>query len=176
MLTIRSAVATSTACLRRDFLKAITFALLLACLSATMLAQSLAGLGAVSGVVHDPTGAIVSKAEVTITNASIGLTRTLLSSSDGVFEASSLPPTLGYVVTVKMAGFAPSTTKGITVHVGEIESVPVTLALSGVADTVSVVGDVVQIDTTDPGVSTSSRRSRSTTFPSTAVVPTSSFC
>ena len=153
MLTIRSAVATSSAYLRRVSLKAITFALFLVYLSATMLAQSLAGLGAVSGVVHDPTGAILSKAEVTITNTSIGLTRTMLSSSDGVFEASSLPPTSGYVVTVKMAGFAPSTTKGITVHVGEIESVPVTLSLSGVADTVSVVGDVVQIDTTDPGVS-----------------------
>ncbi|WP_161570999.1 TonB-dependent receptor [Granulicella sibirica] len=116
-------------------------------------AQSLAGLGALSGTVHDPSGATVAKAEVTISNTSIGIIRTTLSSSDGVFQTSSLPPADGYVVVVKVSGFSPSTTTGIVVHVGEIINIPVTLALAGVANDVTVVGNAVDINTTDPGVS-----------------------
>src|SRR6202012_5426135 len=93
-------------------------------------AQSLAGLGAISGAVHDPSGAVVGKAEITISNASLGITRKTVSTSAGDFEASSLPPAAGYTVTVKVNGFAPYEAKGIVIHVGEVASVPVVLSLT----------------------------------------------
>ncbi|HEY1741996.1 MAG TPA: TonB-dependent receptor [Granulicella sp.] len=116
-------------------------------------AQSLAGLGAISGAVHDPSGAVVGKAEIIISNASLGITRKTVSTSAGDFEASSLPPAAGYTVMVKVSGFAPYEAKGIVIHVGEVASLPVVLSLTGVAESVSVNAADTEIDLTSPGVS-----------------------
>jgi len=126
---------------------------LLVSFPAKSLAQSMAGLGAIAGSVHDPSGASVGKAEVIISNPSIGITRKTISTSNGDFEASSLPPANGYKVTVGLAGFSTNETTGIVVHVGEIASVSVTLSLSGVAQTVSVEATDITMDTANPGVS-----------------------
>ena len=99
--------------------------------------QSLAGLGALNGNVHDASGASVSGASVQVVNKALGIARKLTTTSDGLFLAPSLPPADGYVVTVSMPGFAESRTEKITVHVGEQLALPVTLA-AGASDTVSV--------------------------------------
>ena len=95
--------------------------------SAGLSAQSMAGLGALHGTVTDSTGAVIPKADVVVSNATIGLTREVIASSDGVFEASSLPPADGYQVTVKRVGFSTYVATGIAVHVGRNAVVPVVL-------------------------------------------------
>ena len=115
-------------------------------------AQSMAGQGAVSGVVRDASGATVAKAEIMIANSSIGLSRKTVSSSGGLFEASSLPPAEGYTLTVTTSGFAPFLLKGIVVHVGEVVNLPVALSVSD-TQTVSVEGVNTAVDVTSPGVS-----------------------
>lgn len=121
--------------------------------SAGLSAQSMAGLGALHGTVTDSTGAVIPKADVVVSNAAIGLTREVIASSDGVFEASSLPPADGYQVTVKRVGFSTYVATGIAVHVGQNAVVPVVLKVSQAAETVSVDASETALDVTRLGVS-----------------------
>src|SRR3954468_8544329 len=73
--------------------------------SSALFAQSL-GFGAISGVVQDSTGAVVSGATVVVENASKGIRREFQSNTDGLFNASALVPASGYTVKVTKAGFA----------------------------------------------------------------------
>jgi hypothetical protein len=116
-------------------------------------AQDLAGQGALRGTVADASGAVVPNATVVVRNDSIGLTRNIQASSDGAFEAASLPPAAGYAVTITAAGFANYTAKDIAVHVGETITVPIALKVSGGAETVSVEATSEALDTTRSGVS-----------------------
>ena len=66
-------------------------ALFLLTTSATF-AQSVAGLGALSGSVHDATGAAVPGANVVVSNDSKGIRRALQTSEAGVFNATITLP------------------------------------------------------------------------------------
>jgi hypothetical protein len=131
----------------------LSLCFILACLSAVSFAQSLAGLGALHGIVTDASGAVVAKAEIVVSNPAIGLTRVLSTSSEGFFEASSLPPTDGYKVTVTMAGFSTYVAKGISVHVGQNASLNVVLGLSQASESVLVDASETTLDVTRLGVS-----------------------
>src|SRR5579871_4729344 len=99
--------------------------LLLLCTASIAAGQSMAGLGAIHGTVTDASGAVVPGAKVVVSNAALGITREVLASSDGVFEAPSLPPAEGYKVTVSMTGFSTYVATGIGVHVGQDIAVPI---------------------------------------------------
>jgi len=138
----------------RKLLGTVSFALImLVCAAQTISAQSLAGLGALHGTVTDPAGAVVPNAAVTVSNPTIGLIREIIATSDGTFEASSLPPAEGYEVTVKLTGFATYIAKGIGVHVGEDLGLPVVLKISQSAETVSVDASDEALEVTRSGVS-----------------------
>lgn len=118
-------------------------------------AQSLAGLGALNGTVHDPSGAVVANASVEVVNSSIGIDRMLKSNGDGLFSAPSLPPAAGYSVIVTAPGFAVFKTQSIVVHVGEQLTLPIQLAVSGSNQVVTVNESTVPIiDLTKTEVST----------------------
>ena len=112
--------------------------------ASVMSGQSLAGLGALSGTVHDPSGAVVPGADVSVLNTSLGIDRKLKANSDGLFFAPSLPPAEGYVVVVTSAGFGTSKTESIVVHVGEQVVVPVQLAVTS-SNEVTVSGNTTPI-------------------------------
>jgi Carboxypeptidase regulatory-like domain/TonB dependent receptor len=116
-------------------------------------AQDLAGQGALRGTVVDQAGAPVPSATVVLRNDAIGLVRNLQSSSDGGFQAASLPPASGYTLTVTANGFANYTAKEIAVHVGEIATIPISLSVSGTAETVLVEASSEALETTRSGVS-----------------------
>src|ERR1700712_3699682 len=82
-------------------------------------AQSLAGLGALSGSVRDATGGTIANAEVEVSNQSLGIDRKVTTNADGLFAAPSLPPAEGYKVTVRFPGFATAETTRLVIHVGE---------------------------------------------------------
>src|SRR5258708_20955317 len=82
---------------------AVLFAILC---SGSAFAQSVAGLGAISGVVRDASGAAIPGAQVVVANESKGIKRTLSTTEAGVFTAPSLVPSPGYSVTANKAGFA----------------------------------------------------------------------
>src|SRR3954464_7143447 len=95
-----------------------TFAIALS-LCAISSAQSVAGLGAISGTVRDASGAIIPDAQVVVSNDALGIHRTLSTSEGGVFAAPSLSPAGGYAVSVTKKGFTTYDVKGIQVQVGQ---------------------------------------------------------
>lgn len=101
-------------------------------------AQSLAGLGAIAGTVHDASGAAVPGASVEVINHSLGIDRRLVATDAGLFTAPSLPPAPGYTVVVTSPRFNTSKTDGIVVHVGEEVAIPVQLSIASEQQTVTV--------------------------------------
>src|SRR5437870_498884 len=92
--------------------------------------QTLAGQGAINGTVLDSSGAVVPSAVVTVSNRSIGIERKLTASQAGEFLASSLPPADGYTVSVQKSGFALYEVQNVSVHVGQVVTVPIRLSVS----------------------------------------------
>jgi hypothetical protein len=114
-------------------------ALLCLCMvGSSALAQSLAGLGALSGTVVDTQGAVIANANVEIVNSSLGIDRKMTTTDAGLFFAPSLPPASGYTVSVTAAGFNIAKTVGIVVHVGEQLAIPVQLTVAGNSQSVTV--------------------------------------
>ena len=105
--------------------------------AASLYAQS-AGVAGISGVVKDPSGAVVPNAKVVISRESQGTIRTLTSNGEGVFTAPVLTPGPGYEVKVTAAGFADYQVAGLVLQVGENLDLHVSLAVGQAATQVSV--------------------------------------
>jgi hypothetical protein len=120
---------------------------------ATVSAQSVAGLGAISGTVRDASGASVPDAQVVVNNDSLGIHRNLSTSEGGLFTAPSLPPANGYSVAVTKAGFAQYKADNIQVRVGQNIELDVALAVAGGATQVQVEATAPIVDNTKTDVS-----------------------
>src|ERR1700694_2740045 len=106
--------------------------------SSSAFAQSVAGLGAISGTVRDASGAAVPAAQVIVANQSKGIKRTVETTEAGVFTAPSLVPAPGYSVTVSKPGFNQYEVKDIQVLVGQNLGLEITLAVAGAATQIDV--------------------------------------
>ena len=105
------------------------------------------GLGRINGTVTDTTGAAVSGAQITVTNA--GTQRAITTSSDsaGVYSVPSLPPA-DYTVTVTAKGFATYTQGNATLQADQALTVDVALKVGSSTEVVTVNAELPQIDTT----------------------------
>src|SRR5712691_10653813 len=132
--------------------KQIGFIFALLC-SGSAFAQSVAGLGAISGVVRDATGAAVPGAQVVVANESKGIKRTLSTTEAGVFTAPSLVPAPGYSVTANKPGFAQYELKDIQVLVGQNIGLEIALVVAGSVTQVQVESSAPIVDNTKTDVS-----------------------
>ncbi len=103
--------------------------------------------GTITGVVTDPSGAVVPRAEIVATN--VGTNAQFHASSDeiGVYFLRALPVGV-YNLSATLRGFKKFETKDVRLQVNEVVRVDVPLAVGETAETVVVVGDVVHVDTT----------------------------
>ncbi len=115
--------------------------------------QSLAGLGAINGVVKDATGAIVPGARVVVANPQTGLRRNLESNEVGLFSAPSLTPGSGYEVSVAKEGFAPYTAKDIQIQVGQNVTLTVVMQVQQQVQEITITEATPLVDSTKTGVS-----------------------
>ena len=107
--------------------------------------------GTVTGTVTDPSGAAVAGAEVTISNASMGVSFTAMTSDQGVFSFAQL--TAGnYEVHVKHASFKEFIAKDVAVHVSTVTEVNAKLELGAASEMVTVEASDVQVQTTSAAV------------------------
>lgn len=127
-------------------------AAILLCLSSSIFAQS-AGVAGISGVVRDASGAVVPGAKVTVSSATQGNLRALVTNNDGVFTAPALPPGPGYSVAVTAAGFAPYEAKGLVLQVGQNLDLQVSLAVGQTSTQVEVTGVAPLIEDTKSDIS-----------------------
>ena len=73
--------------------------------------------GAISGIVRDETGGVVSGVAVSVRNVETGITRTLITDAGGRYRASNLG--LGnYEVQAELSGFRTDVRSGITLTIG----------------------------------------------------------
>src|SRR6202142_427953 len=128
------------------------FALLLS-LAATGFAQQGAESsvkGSLSGVVLDPSEAVVSGAKVTITGAMGG--KSMQTDPEGRFLFQVLTPGF-YSVKIEKEGFKATDIKQAEVVVGKTSSIAVKLELGASSTVVEVSGAAVTVDTTSTAVS-----------------------
>ena len=98
----------------------------------------------ISGSVKDPSGAAVSGAQVSITDAATGILHAATTDSSGFYSVPNLLPGK-YDVKVLKDGFAPALVEGITLSVGAQQSVNLALA-------VGTATERVQVDSAAPTV------------------------
>ncbi|HTY62677.1 MAG TPA: carboxypeptidase regulatory-like domain-containing protein [Acidobacteriota bacterium] len=109
-------------------------------------AQS-AGTGSLTGIIKDPSGAIIEKAEVTATNIATGQSRTALSGLDGSYRFTLLPPGK-YKVKVSASGFQTAEFPSVTVNVTETAVLNCALTIGTQNQTMTVEANAEAIQTT----------------------------
>jgi hypothetical protein len=111
------------------------------------------GTGALTGTVKDPSGAVIPNATVTLTSVDTGQTRTTMTGGDGVYHFSLLPPG-NYRVRIESSGFKPVEVPSVTIAVTETEVLDRNLEVGAQAQTVTVEGEVENIQTASSALGT----------------------
>ncbi|WP_420237932.1 carboxypeptidase regulatory-like domain-containing protein [Telmatobacter bradus] len=122
-------------------------------LSTTVSAQSIIS-GDITGTIADPSGAALLNAQVEVTSATTGQTKTVIVDKTGGYRVPLLPPGK-YKVTASVAGFD-TVSATTTVATGSIATVNLVLAVGKALTTVEVSGgDIQTLDVDDAQLSTS---------------------
>ncbi|MBZ5516613.1 MAG: TonB-dependent receptor [Acidobacteriia bacterium] len=113
--------------------------------------QAIAG-AQIHGVVTDPSGGLIPNAQIKVTRATTGATRTTVSSADGTYGLPNLP--VGpYTLDVEVAGFQHYVQSGIVLQVGENVAVDVSLKVGAVSQQVEVHANAGMVQTRDTSMS-----------------------
>ncbi len=128
----------------------ILFLLQFFCLCA-FLAFGQGGRGTINGNVTDPTGALISGAQVSITNTLTGQVTTVNTTSDGNYSAPFLQAGK-YEVSASHEGFETQTQTNLTLTADQVASVNFALKVGASTTKVEVVATGTQIDTTTGAV------------------------
>ena len=106
--------------------------------------------GAITGTVSDPSGAVVAKATVVITNVETNISRTLFTDDNGSFALPNLPIST-YTVKVSSPGFSTELRENVRVSVGKDSLIDVTMTAGRTNETVTVQAEPVVAMTEDRG-------------------------
>ena len=120
----------------------LSLAAMFALLGGGASAQSTATL---TGVVTDPSGAVVANAQVTIHSAATGADRHVVTDSAGIYVAPSLQPG-DYQVEAMAPGFSAFKVEKLTLDLDAHVTINMKLAISSAGDTVEVEGGAPVID------------------------------
>src|SRR5499427_589064 len=123
---------------------AVLTVLVLLC-SVPMMGQA-GTLGTMTGIVNDPSGAVVPDATVTIKDKSTNQTLTQATNSAGRYTFVNLRPG-DYEVTITKTGFAKAVIASDIIQVGETSTNNVTLRVGGENQTVEVASSGVELQT-----------------------------
>ncbi len=121
-----------------------TAVLFLICLSA--FSQS--NQGTIQGGIFDQTGGAIAGATVSVIDMARGVTRSLTTDAAGEYVAPSLLPGT-YTVRAESKGFRTTEHSGVLVEVGQTIRVDLTVQPGEQTQTVTVTGEIPEIDTTD---------------------------
>ena len=118
---------------------------LLACSSLYLAAQSTGGR--IQGRVTDPSGAVVTGANVTLSNEQTGVQGTTQSDKSGDYSFPNVPVGT-YNVEVNQAGFKKSLKRGITLELNQVITMNMALQLGATEEVVEVTSEAPLVDTT----------------------------
>src|SRR5258708_904764 len=95
------------------------------CGTVGLVAQTITS-GTVVGTISDPTGAVVPKAEITLTNTETNATSTQMTNGAGGYAFPNVAPGT-YKITVKMSGFRTASVPNMVVEVNKSTTQSLTL-------------------------------------------------
>ncbi len=130
-------------------LKAL-LAILLSFCAVSAYAQFKASL---QGTVLDTQGGVVAGAKVTLTNQETGASRDTLTSDQGFYRISELPPGR-YAVTVGGTGFKTSVSKDVEIKAEEPRGFDVTLQVGAISEQVTVTANAEALHTENASTGT----------------------
>src|SRR5262245_829378 len=105
----------------------------------------------IEGSVTDPSGGVVSEAQVVLANVDTGVNLTTKTNSAGQYSFPSLPPGK-YVITISATGFSSVKQENITLGASEIRTVSLALKVGDVSDTVTITSDPLPIQSSEAKV------------------------
>jgi hypothetical protein len=106
--------------------------------------------GTLTGIVSDPSGAVVANADVKLKDMQSGSMRDSKTNSEGYYTFVSVPPG-GYQLMVTIAGFETHNQTGIAILGGDRININVTMKVGSTSNTVEVVGAVDIVAPVDSG-------------------------
>jgi hypothetical protein len=128
---------------RRRAIATAVLAVTLALLSRPARAQI--STGSIAGAISDESGAVLPGVTITATNIGTAQQRTVVTNETGRYQLAGLPPG-PYSVSAELAGFATVLRSQVTVTVGSIVDLDISMKLASVQETVTVSGEAPLIE------------------------------
>jgi hypothetical protein len=129
----------------RKFLLAL---MLMFCLASLVLAQT--DTARLIGTITDPSGAVVAKASITVTNTGTGRAVTVQTSDSGGYTVNALSAGK-YHIDVKSPGFK-TAAADFTLEVSQVQEISLKLETGEIGTTIDVTSDVPLVDTATSGM------------------------
>ncbi|HVN22048.1 MAG TPA: carboxypeptidase regulatory-like domain-containing protein, partial [Dongiaceae bacterium] len=127
-------------------MQAVSVSFFVLLLSVIAYGQGGVATGDLHVTVKDPKGSVITNAVVTARDVAKGLERTATSDGQGGYNARQLPPG-SYTVTVDVPGFTKVQDTGVSITVGGLVELPITLTVSGGKEVVEVSSQAELVET-----------------------------
>src|SRR5215470_14489855 len=126
---------------------------IIGCMLAAFLVLSLASTAAraqvetaqISGIIKDPSGAVLPGVQVTATQTATGAKRSTVSNETGNYVLPSLPPG-PYMLQAELPGFKSHVQTGIVLQVDERPEINIVLQIGQVSEQVEVQADAALVE------------------------------
>src|SRR5262245_47450036 len=127
-------------------------ALLFALIAAAMPAAAQTTNGVISGIVNDAQGGVLPGVTVTGRNIETGITRSVVTESDGRYRLAALPPGR-YEIRAELSGFGTANVPEMTLLTGTEITRNITMQVQGLNESVTVTGEAPIVEVTKSEVS-----------------------
>ena len=134
-------------------MKRIIVLVVIALLARSATAWGQGSFGGLTGNITDQSGAVIPDAIIKLVNLNTAATYSGNSTAGGVYHIGGLPPGR-YRVSVTKTGFKTATREPIEVSTATTTTLNLSLAVGEVTQTVEVVADVAQLQTSSPEIGT----------------------
>src|SRR6266850_1187536 len=141
-----------------------TTTLLLVLVALPAGAQSPSTGAQLTGTVMDPNGAVVQGASVVLRSNATGIEQSATTDASGQYRFL-LVPAGQYSVSVDAPGFAKLTNTGITLTVGQVANLPITLQIAAAQQEITVTSDADLVETQRTSVATTVDQTRIDNLP-----------
>src|SRR5438128_5580421 len=129
------------------------------------MSQAQSSAADLQGVVHDPNGAVVTKATVTTRNTATNVSREATTNDDGFYKIVNLTPG-EYEITVSVSGYKTAVIQAVNVTVGQTANQDISLEVGDVTARVTVTTAAPNVvETTNTAVSSTIDRQRIENLP-----------
>jgi hypothetical protein len=122
--------------------------------STGVYAQSVAGSGAVTGIVRDQYNDGLPETKVVLSNPALGIHRSVVTTDDGVFDVPMLPPSGSYKLQVSRTGFATWDSTEFDVSIGQTVYFEIDMKVEEPATQVEASRALAPVDNSRVGIST----------------------